>query len=40
VEAAREALRLPQLLVEQAREAASGIEALLEQIAPAQALQT
>ena len=40
LEAAREALRLPQLLVEQARKATAGIDALLEQIAPAQALQT
>jgi HD-like signal output (HDOD) protein len=39
VEAAREALRLPQLLVEQARVATAGIDALLQQIAPAPSLQ-
>jgi hypothetical protein len=39
VEAAREALRLPQLLVEQARAATAGIDALLQQIAPAPSLQ-
>ncbi len=40
VEAAREALRLPQMLVEQARAAAAGIDALLAQVAPAPSLQT
>lgn len=34
VEAAREALKLPQLLVEQARAATAGIDALLAQLAP------
>ncbi len=40
VEAAREALRLPLLLVEQARAATAGIDALLAQVAPAPLPQT
>jgi HD-like signal output (HDOD) protein len=40
VEAAREALRLPQVLVEKVRAATAGIDALLAQVAPAAAPQS